>query len=109
VDEVGSTRAIRASVVIDRPIETVFGVVVDMEAAPRWQAELVRVKDLLPTPMDVGTTMTVVLLYLGRGWRTECRSPHRASSFLAQIQSRITNWRRSRRAASKVRRLSGCQ
>lgn len=57
---------IEANVVINRPVETVFDCVADVDSASRWQAELVEVKDVLSRPIGTGTTMTVVLAFLGR-------------------------------------------
>src|SRR5215207_11243908 len=57
---------VEASVEINRSIEEVFEFLTDLESAPRWQAELVDVKDVSGTPIRVGTNFTAVLRFLGR-------------------------------------------
>jgi uncharacterized protein YndB with AHSA1/START domain len=59
-------RPITASVVIRRPIGEVFQFVVNTDFAPRWQAELVAVKDLSAIPIREDTIITTVLRFLGR-------------------------------------------
>ncbi len=59
-------RDVEASVVIKGPIGDVFELVTNVHRAPEWQAELLDVKDVSDTPIDAGTTLTVVLQFLGR-------------------------------------------
>lgn len=57
---------IKASVVIDRPIEEVFAFVIDAEKWPQWMTELVESKKISEGPMGVGTTWSAVIHLLGR-------------------------------------------
>ncbi len=59
-------KTVQASVEIKRPIGDAFELVTDLDSVPRWQAELIEVKDVSETPVRAGVTFTTVLRFHGR-------------------------------------------
>lgn len=56
--------------IIDRPVETVFGALQDLEKAPRWNPGLTEVRLTSDGPLGVGSTVIYVGRFLGRGYES---------------------------------------
>jgi uncharacterized membrane protein len=74
VDRVLATRAgddgpdpIRSVIVIDAPIDRVWGILADIEGQPRWMHEMKVVRVLTPGPIGVGTAAEAEIRILGIG------------------------------------------
>lgn len=69
------TYTLRNSVIINRPVNDVFGFVTDPTTTPQWQANLVRSDILTPGPMRVGTRVLEVRRLGKSEKQAEWRSP----------------------------------
>lgn len=54
------------SVLIDRPAHDVFEFVANPLNIPKWQANVIEIKQNMPGPVNVGTTFTTIGEMLGR-------------------------------------------
>ncbi|MBI4503239.1 MAG: SRPBCC family protein [Gemmatimonadetes bacterium] len=63
---------VSGSVVINRPLDTVFGFLSDFANAPKWQKGVVEVRGA-DGPTRLGTTIQETVRLLGRRIETECR------------------------------------
>ena len=54
------------SLTITRPVEEVFAFVTNLDTWPKWQSDLVEVKNTSPDPLAAGSTYTVVSMARGR-------------------------------------------
>jgi uncharacterized membrane protein len=57
---------VEASTLIDRPVETVFAFVADLENNPKWESNFVEVERVSPEPLGVGTVYQCVLRLPGQ-------------------------------------------
>lgn len=57
---------VEASVVVEQPVERVFAFISDIERQPEWVGPVQAVKDLVPGPVEVGTTFTLSLAFMGQ-------------------------------------------
>lgn len=62
---------VEASIVINRPIEEVFGFLSDMENNLKWRSSQIEIKKTSEGPIGVGTTYRMVNNVLGRRLETE--------------------------------------
>lgn len=59
------------SVVIEQPAERVFAFIIDIERQPDWVGPVERVANIAPGPVQVGTTFTLTLGFMGRTAQAE--------------------------------------
>ncbi len=57
---------VEASVVVEQSIERVFAFITDIERQPEWVGPVQAVTDLAPGPVEVGTTFTLSLAFMGQ-------------------------------------------
>ena len=62
----GTRMRIESSVVINAPVERVFAFISDVERQPDWITAVVRVSDLSPGPLQVGSTFQLSLAFMGK-------------------------------------------
>ena len=57
---------VESSVVINQTVERVFAFISAIERQPEWVGPVQGVKDLAPGPVEVGTTFTLSLAFMGQ-------------------------------------------
>ena len=57
---------VESSVVINQPVEQVFAFISDIARQPEWVGPVQAVKDLASGPVEVGTTFTLSLAFMGQ-------------------------------------------
>jgi uncharacterized protein YndB with AHSA1/START domain len=64
---------IQESVDIRAPIDRVFEALTDPRRGPEWNPNLVNVRDIIPEPVQVGTTWKQTVMMAGRSIDLTCR------------------------------------
>lgn len=57
---------VEGSVTVNQPVERVFAFISEIERQPDWVGPVQAVKDLQPGPVQVGTTFTLTLAFMGQ-------------------------------------------
>lgn len=57
---------LEASIVVEQPVEQVFAFITDIERQPEWVGPVQAVKNLAPSPVEVGATFTLSLAFMGQ-------------------------------------------
>lgn len=93
---------IEHSVLINRPVDEVFGFVTDFERLPQCAAEVVEVGKASTRPMDVGTTFAAAVRFLGR----RIESVHEITEYEPKRKFRFIQETRARGWLTLDRRLA---